>query len=153
MLNTTDHQQLVELKAPKFDISSLDEKVQKDLASIDWMSLPMQICEKLKICHTEMGLYGQDSPKPLIEFMLKSVNEREKELDAVVLNGDFMAHTLTDNKTIEEGWDILKSIMSSDLQMLRENLPNKTLLPTIGNNDVVVHNNVPCNDSFAQTYY
>ena len=100
-----------------------------------------------------MGIYGQDSPKPLIKYMLQSVNEREKDLDAVVMNGDFMAHTLTDNKTIEEGWDILKSIMSSDLQMLRENLPNKTLLPTIGNNDVVVHNNVPCNDSFAEIYY
>lgn len=64
-----------------------------------------------------------------------------------------MAHTLTDNKTLEEGWDILQSIMSADLQMLRDNFPNKTLLPTIGNNDVVVHNNVPCDDVFAQKYY
>ena len=64
-----------------------------------------------------------------------------------------MAHTLTDNKTLDEGFDILNTIMAADLKMLRENIPNKPLFPTIGNNDVVVHNNVPCNDEFALKYY
>jgi hypothetical protein len=54
-----------------------------------------------------MGIYGQDSPKALIQYMLREINEREKHLDAIIMNGDFMAHTLTDNKTLEEGWEIL----------------------------------------------
>lgn len=131
----------------------MSEKVQKDLTEVDIMSIPIQICEKLNVCNTTMGIYGQDSPKALIQYMLKSVNERESDLNAVILNGDFMAHTLTDNKTLDEGFNILNSIMTADLKMLRENIPNKPLLPTIGNNDVVVHNNVPCNDEFALKYY
>jgi len=70
MLNTTDHQQLVELKGPKFDISSLSESVKDDLTKIDLMSLPMQLCEKLGTCHLDLGIYGQDSPKALIQYML-----------------------------------------------------------------------------------
>lgn len=85
----------------------MNENVQKDLTGIDILSLPMQICEKLNICNTDMGIYGQDSPKSLIQYMLKSLNEREHDVDAVILNGDFMAHTLTDNKTLEEGYAIL----------------------------------------------
>ena len=28
-------------------------------------------------------------------------------------------------------------------------MPNVDILPTIGNNDVVIHNNVPCDDTFV----
>ena len=66
LMDSKDHQQLVELEAPIFNISSMSEKVQKDLTEVDIMSIPIQICEKLNVCNTTMGIYGQDSPKALI---------------------------------------------------------------------------------------
>jgi len=44
--------------------------VKDDLTKIDLMSLPMQLCEKLGTCHLDLGIYGQDSPKALIQYML-----------------------------------------------------------------------------------
>jgi hypothetical protein len=47
--------------------------------------------------------------------------------------------------------------MKDDMQTLFNSVRSKVkvsaILPSIGNNDVVVHNNVPCDDTFALQYY
>ena len=52
-----------------------------------------------------------------------------------------------------ETWTNLKEIITADMTNLRNKFPNKILLPTIGNNDVIVHNSVPCTDEMAELYY
>lgn len=39
------------------------------------------------------------------------------------------------------------------MDAVRTKFPDKILLPTIGNNDVIVHNQVPCNEDVAELYY
>jgi len=74
------------------------------------------------------------------------------------MDGDFIAHGHAGdfNMTFDEKsetWTDLKNIISSDMQTLRTTFPDKILLPTIGNNDVIVHNTVPCNQEVADMYY
>ena len=47
----------------------------------------------------------------------------------------------------------MKDDMQNVFNTVRSKVQVSALLPSIGNNDVVVHNNVPCDDSFAQQYY
>ena len=37
--------------------------------------------------------------------------------------------------------------------MIRSKFPNSAILPTIGNNDVIEHNKVPCDNEHAKMYY
>jgi hypothetical protein len=37
--------------------------------------------------------------------------------------------------------------------MVRAAFPDKLVLPTIGNNDVIVHDQMPCTDQEAETYF
>ena len=39
------------------------------------------------------------------------------------------------------------------MEIIRKHYPGKPLLPSIGNNDVIVHNNVPCDEIISDTYY
>ncbi len=47
----------------------------------------------------------------------------------------------------------MKQIISKDMEMIRQECPEAALLPSIGNNDVVVHNQVPCDSKIAEKYY
>lgn len=105
-----------------------------------------------------MGVYGFDAPKKLIDAVVDRMVNKSSDIDAIVLNGDFIAHNHAGNKnmTLEEKnetWTSLKEIIGTDMQALRNKFPGKVLLPTIGNNDVIVHNSVPCNEDVADMYY
>ena len=39
------------------------------------------------------------------------------------------------------------------MKAVRANFPGIDVFPVIGNNDVVVHDSVPCNESDASVYY
>jgi hypothetical protein len=47
----------------------------------------------------------------------------------------------------------MKSDMQTIFDNVRKRFKNVPLLPSVGNNDVVVHNNVPCDDINANIYY
>ena len=72
------------------------------------------------------------------------------DIDVIILDGDFIAHghaggaNITDEEKVAV-WSDIKNILNEDMTMLRAKFPNTTLLPTIGNNDVMIHNSVPCN--------
>ena len=75
------------------------------------------------------------------------------------MNGDFISHNLPVGKEnastqqILDAWALMKSDMQNVFDILRSKIQTSAILPSIGNNDVVVHNHVPCDDIFAQQYY
>lgn len=104
-----------------------------------------------KGCHLDMGSYGIDTPKPLIDAVMdnlasnhNSVNSASK-LQAIVINGDFPKHktglkkagTLTQEK---QAWNQIASLMNHTLQEFWTRLPGVPVLPSVGNNDLFQHN-------------
>lgn len=68
-----------------------------------------------------------------------------------MINGDFVKHgvALPQNNTsvgdpYEDAWNEIKNIITYNMDMVREYFPGKDILPTIGNNDVIVHDQMPC---------
>ena len=50
-------------------------------------------------------------------------------------------------------WGQIKATIRKDMDIMRKHYPNTDLLPSIGNNDVIVHNNLPCDNGTANVYY
>ena len=74
---------------------------------------------------------------------MQSIKKRENQVDAFIINGDFVEHGIAlSNSTgdYKKAWGKMKEIISKDMQMIRKEFPEASLLPSIGNNDVVVHN-------------
>lgn len=76
----------------------------------------------------------------------------------IIVNGDIVAHDhaaeATDNSSvIETKWNSSKDIMNIVFFMMRSQYPDQLILPTIGNNDVKIHNQVPCSAEEATSYY
>ena len=114
------------------------------------------------LCNKELGFYGKETSAALIEYVLESAKENHDGIDAVLLNGDFVKHGVALkedtgmsglNPLKRKTWNTIKSIMEQDLKMVREQFPDKPILPVIGNNDVIVHDQVPCSDEVANIYY
>lgn len=93
--------------------------------------------------------------------MLNSMKEREEDrpIDAILMNGDFVAHGVSkftlnvSPSQIADTWRNLKVALSENIKILRKSFPDTEIFPTIGNNDVIVHDNVPCSDDMAEMYY
>lgn len=47
----------------------------------------------------------------------------------------------------------MKQIIKSNFVSLQANIPDTLILPSIGNNDVIVHNNMECDDSLYNMYF
>ena len=47
----------------------------------------------------------------------------------------------------------MKETIRRDMEILRKYYRHTVLLPSIGNNDVIVHNNIPCHNVTADIYY
>ena len=77
--------------------------------------MPFHLCQSMKTCNSELGIYGQDSPKALIQYMAESAKQREPNLNAIIVNGDFLAHSLTDNKTVDKSLETIVDIMTQDM--------------------------------------
>lgn len=72
------------------------------------------------------------------------------------MNGDFIGHEVplanssgNTQQQINDAWTVMKSDMQTIYDLIRKRFIGTALLPSVGNNDVVVHNNVPCDDAFA----
>ena len=92
-----------------------------------------------------------DSPRKLIREAIANLKKNNPDTQAVIMNGDFSAHgTSLKHKEditedgIQEAWTKMKRLMSKSLGDVRKEFPGIAVLPTIGNNDVVIHNKVPC---------
>lgn len=84
------------------------------------------------------------------------------DIDVIIVNGDFSAHGVslktkhgypTRDKMLVS-WSKMKKLMSNSLKVMKENFPNAAILPSLGNNDVVLHNEVPCSGTqFKNKFY
>ena len=81
-----------------------------------------------------------ETPAALIKQVLTTVASNEQQIDAILINGDFIKHgvALPQDK-YNDTWVHVKAIISEDMQILRTQFPDTLILPTIGNNDVIVH--------------
>jgi len=48
--------------------------------------------DDVKGCHTDLGIYGFDMPESLLEHTLDHIKENHHDLNAIILNGDFVGH-------------------------------------------------------------
>ena len=72
----------------KYDHAALEE-----IANINVKKMILDSCEYFNWnCHKDLGIYGLETPHELIDHVMKSMREREGELDIMIMNGDFMAH-------------------------------------------------------------
>mmetsp|Transcript_23993 Transcript_23993/g.36854 ORF Transcript_23993/g.36854 Transcript_23993/m.36854 type:complete len:121 (+) Transcript_23993:606-968(+) len=84
------------------------------------------------------------------------MNVTYPDLDAVLINGDFVAHGIpvedpsAPNKNAT--WDIMKKVITQGMDIVR-NRSQADIFPSLGNNDVVVHYQVPCQLENKETYY
>ena len=106
-----------------------------------------------------MGIHGEDAPPKLVDFMVQSMAERETDLDGIIINGDFVLHdyNLEDVKAPQADWDKTlenyKVNLKKNMAVVRKYHPSTIILPSIGNNDVVVDDNVPCNKEQSDKYH
>ena len=110
----------------------------------------------LAVCRLNLGIYGKDSPAALVEYVMDAA--KSEEADYLLMNGDFTVHgTAAPSDPTEEqkrvAWTKIKAIVGQVMGMVWLRFPNTVVLPTIGNNDVIVHDQVPCNDTMADEYY
>ena len=113
----------------------------------------------LKNCNIDHGFSGMDSPLRLINLVSNHMAENAKP-NAVIMNGDFVGHyraLKSEPESIEVYTNQVNkhlAITKAAFDKIRANLgPGAPLLPSIGNNDVPVHNLVPCNEQQHDVYY
>jgi len=60
-----------------------------------------------------------------------------------LINGDFVEHGVAlpkyEDDQRNKTWQTIKQIVKQNMDIIRTALPGKDILPTIGNNDVIVH--------------
>jgi len=69
----------------------------------------------------------------------------ESDPDFIIISGDFAAHKLSDGQR----WDSVSNVTYN----FRHYFPNTTLIPSLGNNDVLPDYNCTCEDPQYQTFY
>ena len=73
----------------------------------------------------------------------------------MLINGDFIKHGIAlsdpDSGDWKVAWTEVKEIMSQALGEVRTKFKN--IFPVIGNNDVAIHDQMPCSDEMANTYF
>lgn len=88
--------------------------------------------------------------------MAKTISTNHQDLNAILINGDFVEHNIAldryNRSQINKTWSLMKEIISDDMQMLRAEFGQVPLLPSIGNNDVIIHDKAPCME-IADQYY
>lgn len=80
------------------------------------------------------------------------------KLDAILINGDFVKHglSLKDGSMDDPNsprWAKNKKTIELNMRILRENFGSTLLLPTLGNNDGIVHNQMPCTQCVSEQYF
>ena len=93
-----------------------------------------------------MGRYGCDSPMILLETMLQEFNESHGKQDVIIFTGDMASHyTAMDIDDLpsrkKETYSLLMATHSGITQLLTKYFPDTIILPMIGNNDNLYHDN------------
>ena len=78
--------------------------------------------------------------------------------DVFIVNGDFIGHKRAPNANATRDekfnkWNENRNIMNDALNKVRARANGKPVLPSVGNNDVMAHDQVACDDEEKNKYY
>ena len=85
--------------------------------------------------------------------MFEEINHSHPDLDVLMLNGDYVAHGVAAYPNQKPNFDKLKEILSGVFTPIREKFGSIPIVPTIGNNDPVWHNQFPSDKDLSEEYY
>ena len=113
----------------------------------------VNLCKKLTLgfCHTDLGVYGAETPAQLVQTM---VDKASPFSDSVLVNGDFVRHGIAlrdPSGNWRTAFEKQKPIFRQNIGMIRSRFAN--VFPVIGNNDVAIHDQMPCSDDVAAQYF
>lgn len=99
---------------------------------------------------TTIGLFG---------VMLDDMKEQETKsgvpIDAIIIPGDFPRHNMAawnEEPGVPPGWPAQLATINTVISMITAVFPDTPILPSIGNNDVMYHNQAPTQQQ-APGYY
>eukprot|EP01104_Vermistella_antarctica_P013191 TRINITY_DN3961_c0_g5_i1.p1 TRINITY_DN3961_c0_g5~~TRINITY_DN3961_c0_g5_i1.p1 ORF type:complete len:651 (-),score=127.71 TRINITY_DN3961_c0_g5_i1:55-1914(-) len=87
------------------------------------------------------GQYGCDAPLPLFTAALSAMVSTEPNPDFILMTGDWAAHHFPNSN------DTLAAIANATALLMQNYPDNVTILPSIGNNDLVDDYTLPVNDT------
>ena len=99
----------------------------------------VKMCKQytLGLCHTDLGVWGAETPSKLIQTVVEKASPFS---DSVLVNGDFVRHGIAMSDPSGD-WRIAfekqKPIFAQNMNMIRSKFKN--IFPVIGNNDVSIH--------------
>jgi len=137
----------------------------KELAGLMISDLAKEVCQGNHSkalpngsCSLDLAYYGSEASQKLVETMASTIAETEQDIDALIVNGDFPKHGDALEGTfaasdIAPAWETIKDTIDQNMKTLRKSFPGKLILPTIGNNDVIVHNQMPCTQGEHDKYF
>ena len=90
------------------------------------------------------GRPGCDSPRLLVETMMKKMKEVNPDLDVVLVPGDLVTHALPIGYSQHSQRDVyekIKGVIDTVSELFETYFASAIVLPTIGNNDTEFHYN------------
>ena len=99
---------------------------------------------------------GTEASITTLEKVLQEAAEAEKgeKIDAILLIGDMCRHGLAaDVGATENNWEMMKYTMREALKAIVAAFPDVPIVPVIGNNDVVYHDQAPLPGNDHTQYY
>jgi hypothetical protein len=75
------------------------------------------------------------------------------------MNGDFIGHDISSEKSTQENialynWKVRQTkVFRSAFDIIRSEFPTTLILPSIGNNDGIYHNQPPCGELQREHFY
>ena len=128
-----------------------------DVSSYCQSKLPVKGIDEVKHSHdyAPLGRIYCDPPAALIEAFLKNINQTETKIDALILTGDFIGHSMPiepEDPDQPELYQMLLDVHDQVNDLIAKHLPNTLILPTMGNNDYKYHYQSPY-ESDKQEFY
>ena len=99
---------------------------------------------------------GTEASITTLEKVLQEAAEAEKgePIDAILLIGDMCRHGLAaDVGATENNWELMKYTMREAIKAMVAAFPDVPIIPVIGNNDVVYHDQAPNPGNEHTEYY
>ena len=119
---------------PFYDPTLVDTLIQSDYT--EWKTIFSSSGNK------GCGTYGEDTNYPLLNSALHHSALAAKDVDFVIISGDFLSHhfnedyyTYSGNENPEALHEFINKTIAFVAMMLSESFPNLPIYPVVGNND------------------
>ena len=103
------------------------------------------------------GRPGCDSPKLLVETMMKQMKAEHPDLEVILVPGDIVTHAFPsdkpeNNQTVADSYQNILGVLDEVSDLFETHFGSVIVLPTIGNNDTQYHYN-PAEGANKESYY